>query len=86
MMALLERWLFPDTTARAFVCNCATCIAAGAAIVALVAINIHQFLSIGWMSLTWISLGMIGILAIVCTLVGRSQKCRVETPLKKGDG
>ena len=85
MMALLERWLFPETESRAFACKCMTCIVTGAAAVALAAINIYQFLKLGWTSLTWISLGVIAILAIICTLVGRSYKCQVETPVKKGD-
>jgi hypothetical protein len=84
LMTLLEGWLFPETEARAFVCKCGTCIVTGAATVALVAINIHQFLRVGWTWLTWISLGVIGILAIVCTLLGRGYKCRPRAKQEKG--
>jgi predicted RND superfamily exporter protein len=84
LMRLLERWLFPETVARAFVCKCATCIITGAATVALVAINIYQFLRVGMALLTWISLGVIGILALLCTLLGRSYKCKPHMTSEKG--
>jgi uncharacterized membrane protein YdfJ with MMPL/SSD domain len=86
LMTLLEGWLFPETESRAFVCKCATCIVTSAAIVALVAINIYQFLKVGWTSLTWISLGVIALLVIVCTLMGRGYKCRPSITEKKGGG
>jgi hypothetical protein len=79
LMTLLEGWLFPETEARALVCKCGTCIVTGAATVALVAINIYQFLKVGWTWLTWISLGVICILAVVCTLLGRGYKCKPRT-------
>jgi predicted RND superfamily exporter protein len=84
-MTLLERWLFPEVEARAFACKCMTCTVTGAAAVALVAINVYQFLNMGWTSLTWISLGTIAALAGVCTVMGRGQKCRIRTTVKKGE-
>lgn len=77
MIALLERWLFPKTQVCCFICNCTTCIVSAIAIVALVAVNIHQFLSVGWTSLTWFSIGAILILAGVCGLMSRSKRCRI---------
>lgn len=86
MMTLLERWLFPETESRAFVCKCATCIVTSIATVALVAINVHRFLKVGWTSLTWISLGVIALLVIVCTVVGRRYKFLPKTTVKNGGG
>ncbi len=84
LMTLLEGWLFPAIEARAFVCKCATCIITGAATVALVAVNIYQFLRVEAALLTWISLGVIGILALLCTLLGRSYKCKPHMTSEKG--
>ncbi|UCG80759.1 MAG: MMPL family transporter [Desulfobacterales bacterium] len=78
-MTLLQQWLFPEVEARAFACKCITCSVTGAAAVALVAINVYQFLNMGWTSLTWISLGVIAVLTGACTIMGRGQKCRIRT-------
>jgi predicted RND superfamily exporter protein len=77
-MTLLQKWLFPEVEAGAFGCKCITCSVTGAAAVALVAINVYQFLDIGWTSLTWISLGVIAVLTGACALMGRGQKCRIR--------
>jgi hypothetical protein len=86
MMTLLEGWLFPETESRAFVCKCATCIVTGIATVALVAINVHRFLKVGWTSLTGISLGVIALLVIVCTVVGRRYTFLPKPTVKNGGG
>jgi hypothetical protein len=80
-MTLLERWLFPEVEARAFACKCITCSVTGAAAVALVAINLYQFLNMGVTSLTWVSLGAITVLTGACTIMGRGQKCQIRTPV-----
>jgi predicted RND superfamily exporter protein len=84
-ITLMKRWLFPEVETRAFACKCITCIVTGAASVALVALNLYQFLNLGLTSLTWISMGVITILTIVCILMGRSSKCRIRTTVEKGD-
>jgi predicted RND superfamily exporter protein len=84
-MTLLEKWVFPEVEARAFACKCMTCTVTGAAIVGLVAINLHQFLQLGWTSLTWISVGVIAVLAGVCALMGRGSKCQIKTTVKEGE-
>jgi hypothetical protein len=84
-MTLLEKWIFPEFEARAFACKCITCSVTGAAAVALVALNLYEFLHLGWTSLTWISLGVIAGLAGACALVGRGSKCQIRPNVKKGD-
>jgi predicted RND superfamily exporter protein len=85
IMTILEKWLFPEVEARAFACKCITCTVTGAATVALVALNLYQFLKLGWTTLTWISIGAIALLATICFMMGRGQKCRINTTVKKGD-
>jgi predicted RND superfamily exporter protein len=85
VITLLKKWLFPEVEARAFACKCVTCTVTGAASVALVAINLYQFLNMGLTSLTWISMGVIAILTIVCILMGRGSKCRTAITVEKGD-
>ncbi len=84
-MTLLEKWIFPEFEARAFACKCITCSVTGAATVALVALNLYEFLHLGWTSLTWISLGVIAVLAGACALVGRGSKCQIKPNVKKGE-
>ncbi|NIA06185.1 MAG: MMPL family transporter, partial [Actinobacteria bacterium] len=71
MISLLERWLFPATKARAFTCKCGTCVISAVVLVAVVVINVHQFMDVGWTKLTWFSIVAIPILAGVCALASR---------------
>ncbi|MBS3821096.1 MAG: hypothetical protein KGY81_04960, partial [Phycisphaerae bacterium] len=54
------------------------CIVSSAALVLLVAVNIHQFLAVGWTWLTWVSLPAIVILAALCGLMSRREACRAD--------
>jgi hypothetical protein len=76
LITLLERLLFPRTRLCCFFCQCATCIVSAAAGVAVVVVNIHQFVSVGWTSLTLISIGTIVVLAVTCRLAARRDKCK----------
>jgi predicted RND superfamily exporter protein len=85
LMATLEGWLFPKTAPRAFACLCGTCIISGVAVVILVVINVYRFLSVGWTVLTWLSVGAIVVLAVICRFTSRREKCLTETsPTEKG--
>jgi membrane protein YdbS with pleckstrin-like domain len=75
LITLLERWLFPATRGRVLMCNCGTCIVSGVAIVIAVAINVQQFFSVGWSTLSWISLVAVVVLAVVCRIVSRRNVC-----------
>jgi predicted RND superfamily exporter protein len=77
LLAVLERLAFPRTKVCCFACNCATCTISAAALVALVAVNVHQFFSVGYTKLTWLSGIAIVILAGVCFLSSRRDKCNV---------
>ncbi len=77
IITLTESWLFPKTKICCFVCNCTTCTITAITAVLLLVVNIHQFLSVGWTTLTWFSLGAIIILGSICGLMSRSKKCRI---------
>lgn len=79
LIPLLEKWLFPETPARAFMCNCTTVIAAGVAAIALIVVNARQLLSVGWAPLTWFSIGGCLTLVGVCFLIRRREKCKPKT-------
>ncbi len=85
LITLLERWLFPETKKLGLLCRCGTIILSGASLVALIAININQFLSVGWNRLTWPSIGAILLLMAVCFFTRRFRKCNSDEDLKKGE-
>jgi hypothetical protein len=76
LIKLLEPLLFARTAAIAFTCKCGTCVAASVAAVALVAVNVHQFLEVGYSAMTWTSVIAIVVLASVCAVMSRGQSCR----------
>jgi uncharacterized membrane protein YdfJ with MMPL/SSD domain len=76
MITLLERLLFPRTQACCFFCRCTTCIVSAIAGVAVVAVNVHQFFSVGWTMLTTVSVAAIAVLAGICHLAARRDKCK----------
>ena len=84
MISLLERWLFPQTRQRAFVCHCTTCAVSAAAGVGVVIINVHRFLAGGRMLMTWLSVLAIIIMATLCFLTSRSERCRIQTNSAEG--
>jgi uncharacterized membrane protein YdfJ with MMPL/SSD domain len=77
LLAVTERLAFPRTRVCCFVCNCATCTISAVALVALVAVNVHQFFSVGYTKLTWLSGIAVVILAGICFLSSRRDKCNV---------
>jgi len=78
-MRLLEGKLFPRTRRACMACNRATCSISILAGVALVWINISQFMAVKWTTLSWISLSIIIILASGCAWMSRGEKKRTET-------
>ena len=83
LIKIFERWLFPKTKLCCLMCNCSSCIISAVALVAAISINLHQFFSIGWTTLTWFSIIGIIILAGACALTSRREKCRID--LEKGE-
>jgi len=85
MITLLERWLFPSTNALAFTCRCGTCIVSAAAALGLVAVNLHQFMTVGWTEMTWLSIGAIVAMVVGCWFGTRREQCRAPQEFKQGE-
>jgi uncharacterized membrane protein YdfJ with MMPL/SSD domain len=76
LIRVLRPLVFPETRACCITCNCGTCIVASATAVALVALNIGLFFAVGWTTLTYVSLPVVGVLAALCGLLSYREKCR----------
>ncbi|MDZ7700486.1 MAG: MMPL family transporter [Deltaproteobacteria bacterium] len=85
-MRLLENKLFPRTRKACMICNRATCGISVLAGIALVWINIRQFMTVTWSTMSWISVVVIIILAGGCALMSREKKPKLK-PLhpRKGE-
>jgi predicted RND superfamily exporter protein len=77
IIRLLENGLF-KTTAEPMQrsCNCVFCTIISAAVVVLVALNVHQFAVVGWSVLVWSSVIAIPVMALVCGILSRRQACK----------
>ncbi len=73
---LFEPLLFPKTRFCSITCTCNTCIVTGITIVGAVALNVYQFLNIGWTTLSWVSLIAILILSIFCFIASKRNQCK----------
>ncbi|MFO7821827.1 MAG: efflux RND transporter permease subunit [Lentisphaeria bacterium] len=83
LVRLLERFLFPESRICCVSCNCITCLAASVSLVVLVLVNVKQFMDIGWTPLSWISLLLIPILALICRFLSKREKCELERNQQK---
>ena len=72
----LESFLFPEGKARQLTCHCGTCLLTAVCAVALVALNIHQFFSVGWSLLSVGSAVAIILLMIGCFFLSRQRSCK----------
>jgi uncharacterized protein len=75
LMKLMEKLLFPATMLCNVTCKCGTCIVSGMVFIALAAVNIYQFLTMGWDTMTWFTLGALPVVAAVCWLFSRRASC-----------
>jgi len=83
ILRLAERKLFKHVTRpTSLTCNCAFCAVISAAAVVLVAINFHQYWKLGWNKLTWITIIVIPLMALICGILSRRQACKIAE--KKG--
>jgi hypothetical protein len=77
MVRVLEKRLFVTKKVLGTGCNCVTCAVASVTLVALIAITMHQYASVSWGRLTWISIVAIPIMAMSCGLLSRREKCKI---------
>lgn len=59
-------------------CNCGFCLVISLSTVVLIVLNVHQYWQVGVGKLTWISLGLIPLLALTCGILSRRQACRMS--------
>ncbi len=85
IVRLLEGRLFAEHKVMGPACNCAMCAAAAIALTALIAINLHGYMEIGIGNLTWISVGVVTVMAVICGVLSRRKKCRI-TPEENENG
>lgn len=78
LIRVMEPLLFPKTKVCCVTCQCGTCILTGITAILVAVLNVKQFLSVGWTSLTWISLAGMVILALVCNRMARRDKCNAK--------
>jgi hypothetical protein len=79
LVRVLRRWLFVRHEAMGPTCNCATCIATAAALVAAIALAVSSYLHIHWTKLTWVSLAAVPLLALLCGITSRRERCKMES-------
>lgn len=74
LITVLEKHLFPKTDAS-FTCRCGTCFSAAVMGVLTVALNIQLFLNVAWTVISYVSLAIISVVALLCFLNGRRKSC-----------
>ncbi|MFP3937335.1 MAG: efflux RND transporter permease subunit [Phycisphaerae bacterium] len=79
LIRLLRRRLFVRGKAMGPQCNCITCIATSAALVATIAVSAGSYLHMSWTTLTWVSLAAVPVLSFVCGIMSRREKCKITT-------
>jgi uncharacterized protein len=77
LVRVLEPWLFPSAERPRLACACVTCIVAGFAGVGVVALNVHQFLALGWSGVSVFSAIALVACAGLCLASSRRASCRV---------
>jgi hypothetical protein len=82
---MIENRLFPRTRAACTLCNRATCAISATAAVALIVVNLQQFLQLRWTVLTWFSLPALVVSAGLCGWLSRGEKSRTETFVSRKD-
>ncbi|OHB60160.1 MAG: hypothetical protein A2167_08220 [Planctomycetes bacterium RBG_13_46_10] len=86
IIALAERGMFKLAQVPVSLsCNCGFCLVISAAMAALIAVNLYQNLKLGWSRLTLISIIAIPIMALICGIMSRRQKCKVAAEQKKDE-
>ncbi|MBN1763725.1 MAG: MMPL family transporter [Sedimentisphaerales bacterium] len=77
ILRLAEKVLFkPAKQLHGVSCNCAFCLVISISSVLLIAINAHQYFKIGWSKLTWISIVIIPLSALICGIMSRRKACK----------
>ncbi len=76
LIRVLEPLLFPKTRTCRLTCAAGTCTTTILVAAALVAVNLNQFLGVGWTTLTFLGVPVVATLAGACALLSWREKCR----------
>jgi hypothetical protein len=61
-------------------CSCLFCIIVTVSVVALIALNLHQYFNTALSTLTWISAAVIVAMAAACSFISKRKKCDTADP------
>jgi len=78
LITMLERWLFPETEGVKLTCKCGTCVVTAVAAVGFLALNIREFLALGWTTMSWVSAAALLVALGFCCLMSRREACRLK--------
>ncbi len=78
LMKVLEKPLFKSRPVAGQCCNCIACIVSSITLVLLIALTLVSFTNISWSTLTWLAVIAIPVMALVCGLVSRREKCKIQ--------
>jgi predicted RND superfamily exporter protein len=77
IVKIAEKYLFkPAREPKSVTCNCGFCIIISAASVALIAINIHQYGTLGLSKITALSVVVVTAMALSCGVISRRRACK----------
>jgi hypothetical protein len=86
VLSAAEKWFFRKSKKVESVgCNCGFCLIIAVSVTVLIALNLHQYWQVGATTLTWISLGLIPVLILICSLLSRRQACKLLTEKKESE-
>jgi predicted RND superfamily exporter protein len=84
IIRIAEKALFKRISEpRSATCNCGFCLIISVAIVVLVAMNLHQYWELGWSKLAVLSIIAIPVMALICGIMSRRQRCKTAAAEEK---
>jgi predicted RND superfamily exporter protein len=83
LVKILEKYLFAPKKVMGPTCNCAACVLSSITLILLIVVSMQQYVTIGWTSLTWISVIAIPVMAVGCGLLSRREKCKLQNVQEK---
>jgi uncharacterized protein len=89
LITLFEKMLFPQTRGKKITCMCGTCLISAITFVALIAVNVYQFVDVKITPLAFVSFLAMVLLAGICAWSSRREGCTVtaigQPEEKQGD-
>jgi len=86
LIKLGEKVLFKGVKEpKSLTCNCGFCLIISAAVVVLIAMNLHQYWAHGLSRLAVLSIIAIPLMALACGIMSRRQACKTAAAEKKGN-